>query len=81
MVLTPEFIPGFTTSLDYYQTHMSNAITNISYQSTTVQNLCITSAPAYNSPYCALATRPIAPAQPGYHLDRPTIRPRSSARR
>ena len=67
VVLTPDFIPGFTTSLDYYQTHMSNAITNISYQSTSVQNLCIASKPTgYNSPYCLLAIRPIAPGQPGY---------------
>ncbi len=66
IVLTPDFIPGFTTSLDYYQTHMSNAITSISYQTTSVQNLCITSAPSYNSPYCLLATRPVAPGQPGY---------------
>jgi iron complex outermembrane receptor protein len=66
IVLTPSFIPGFSTSLDYYQTHMSNAITGISYQSVTVQNLCIASAPAYNSPFCALATRPIAPGQPGF---------------
>ena len=65
-VLTPEFLPGFTTSLDYYVTHMTNAITNISYQSTTVQNLCITSAPTYSSPYCLLATRPVAPGGAGY---------------
>jgi iron complex outermembrane receptor protein len=66
LVLTPDFIPGLTTSLDYYQTHMTNAISNISYQSTTVQNLCIASAPAYNSPFCSLAIRPIAPGQPGF---------------
>jgi outer membrane receptor protein involved in Fe transport len=66
IVLTPDFIPGLTTSLDYYQTHMSGAITGISYQNTTVQQLCIDSAPAYNSPFCALAIRPIAPGQPGY---------------
>jgi outer membrane receptor protein involved in Fe transport len=66
LVLTPDFIPGLTTSLDYYQTHMTNAITNISYQNTTVQNLCIGSAPSYNSPFCSLAIRPIAPGQPGY---------------
>jgi hypothetical protein len=65
-VLTPDFIPGLTTSLDYYQTHMSNAITGISYQNTAVQQLCIGSAPTYNSPYCGLATRPIAPGQPGF---------------
>ena len=68
VVLTPDFIPGFTTSLDYYQTHMTNAITNISYQSSSVQNLCITSAPTYNSPYCLLAIRPVAPGGAGYNL-------------
>ena len=67
LVLTPDFIPGFTTSVDYYVTHMTNAITNISYQSTTVQQLCINSATTnYNSPYCLLATRPIAPGGAGY---------------
>ena len=66
LVLTPDFIPGFTASLDYYQTHMTQAITGISYQSTTVQQLCIASAPAYNSSYCSLAIRPIAPGQPGF---------------
>jgi outer membrane receptor protein involved in Fe transport len=66
LVLTPEFIPGLVTSLDYYQTHMSSAITGISYQNTTVQNLCIASAPTYNSPFCALAVRPFAPGSPQY---------------
>jgi len=67
VVLTPDFIPGLVTSLDYYQTHMSNAITQISYQNTTVQNLCIASQPTYNSPFCALAIRPITdPANPAY---------------
>ena len=66
MVLTPDVIPGLTASLDYYVTHMTNAITSISYQSTTVQNLCITSAPSYGSPYCLLATRPVAPGGAGY---------------
>jgi iron complex outermembrane recepter protein len=66
LVLTPDVIPGLTASLDYYVTHMTNAITSISYQSTTVQNLCITSAPSYSSPYCLLATRPVAPGGAGY---------------
>ena len=66
IVLTPDIIPGFTTSLDYYQTHMSEAIQSISYQTTSVQQLCISSAPTYGSPYCGLAVRPIAPGQPGY---------------
>jgi len=67
LVLTPGFIPGFTASLDYYQTHMTQAITGISYQSTTVQQLCIASAATnYNSPFCALAIRPFAPGSPQF---------------
>ncbi len=66
VVLTPDFIPGLTASLDYYQTHMSDAITSISYQTTSVQQLCIASAPTYGSPYCSLAIRPIAVGAPGY---------------
>jgi len=66
VVLTPDFIPGFTTSLDYYQTHMSQAITNISYQATNVQQLCIASAPTYSSPFCSLAVRPFAPGTPQF---------------
>jgi len=66
LVVTPEFIPGLVTSLDYYQTHMANAITNISYQNTTVQNLCIASAPSYGSPFCALAIRPFPVGSPQY---------------
>jgi iron complex outermembrane recepter protein len=66
IVVTPDIIPGFTASLDYFQTHLSNAISGLAYTNTTVQNLCIASAPAYDSPYCTLAVRPIAPGQPGY---------------
>ena len=65
-VLTPEFIPGLTFSVDWYTTHMSGAITQISYQSTQVQQICLNSAPTYNSPFCALAIRPIAVGQAGY---------------
>jgi iron complex outermembrane receptor protein len=66
MVLTPDFIPGFTMSVDYFQTHMTNAISLVSYQTNAVQQICLASAPAYDSPYCALAVRPIAVGQPGY---------------
>jgi hypothetical protein len=66
VVLTPEFIPGFTMSVDYFQTHMTSAISLVSYQTTAVQQICLASAPTYNSPYCALAVRPIAVGQPGY---------------
>ena len=66
MVLTPDFIPGLTGSVDWYTTHMSGAITNISFQSAAVQQICYNSAPTYNSPFCSLANRPIAVGQPGY---------------
>ncbi|MBN9589454.1 MAG: TonB-dependent receptor [Alphaproteobacteria bacterium] len=67
VVLTPDFIPGLTMSVDWYQTHMTDAITGITYQSTAVQQICLNSAPAYDSPFCKLATRPIAnPADPNY---------------
>ena len=66
IVLTPDFIPGLVVSLDYFQTHMSNAISFISGQSTAVQQLCIASAPTYNSPLCGLYVRPFAPGNPNY---------------
>jgi len=66
VVMTPEFLEGFNLSVDYYQTHMSNAITGISYQNAAVQQICLATAPTYSSPYCALATRPIPVGQPGY---------------
>ncbi len=66
IVLTPDFIPGLVVSLDYFQTHMSNAISFISGQSTAVQQLCIASAPTYNSPLCGLYVRPFAPGNPAY---------------
>jgi outer membrane receptor protein involved in Fe transport len=67
VVLTPDFIPGFSFSLDWYTTHMSSAIQQISYQSTSVQNICLASAPTYSNPFCALAVRPISdPTNPNY---------------
>ena len=66
MVLTPDFIPGLVFSIDYFQTHMSSAIAFISGQNTAVQNLCIASAPAYDSPLCGLYVRPLPVGDPGY---------------
>jgi outer membrane receptor protein involved in Fe transport len=67
MVLTPSFLPNFGLSVDYYRTRMKDAITGISYQSNAIQNICLASAPAYDSPFCSLATRPITnPADPNY---------------
>jgi hypothetical protein len=65
--MTPDFIPGLSFSVDYYTTHMTNAITGMSYQSTAVQQICLATAPTYNSPFCALAVRPITnPSDPNY---------------
>jgi outer membrane receptor protein involved in Fe transport len=67
LVLTPDFIPGLSFSVDWYTTHMSGSITGISYQSSAVQNICLQSAPNYNSPFCTLAIRPITnPSDPNY---------------
>lgn len=66
MVLTPDFIPGLVFSIDYFQTHMTKAIQLISGQGTAVQQLCINSAPAYDSPLCGLYIRPFAPGTPQF---------------
>jgi outer membrane receptor protein involved in Fe transport len=67
MVFTPSFLPDFNFSLDYFQTKMTDSITGINYQATNIQDLCIASAPSYNSPFCSLATRPITnPADPAF---------------
>jgi iron complex outermembrane receptor protein len=66
-VFTPPPIPELVISLDYYRTKMKNAITQISYQSDAVQNICLSSAPTYDSPFCSLAIRPINdPNDPRY---------------
>jgi len=66
-VLTPTAIDGFSVSVDFYETKLTNAITNFSYQSDAIQGLCVASAPTYNSPFCQLAIRPITdPTDPNY---------------
>jgi iron complex outermembrane receptor protein len=68
MVFTPDFIPGLTASIDYYRINLSQGITNISYGTQAIQQICISSIPGGNlSPYCALANRPIPIGQPGYN--------------
>jgi len=53
--------------VDFYETKLSNAITNVSYQSDAIQGVCLASAPTYNSPICGLAIRPITnPQDPNY---------------
>jgi outer membrane receptor protein involved in Fe transport len=64
---TPAFLPNFAISVDYYRTRMTDAITQITYQSDAIQAICLASAPAYDSPFCSLAIRPITnPADPNY---------------
>ncbi|HTU67416.1 MAG TPA: TonB-dependent receptor [Steroidobacteraceae bacterium] len=66
-VFTPEFLPRFTVAIDYYRTRIDNAITQISYQNNAIQNLCMASQPAFDSPFCSLAIRPITdPTDPNY---------------
>jgi len=66
-VLTPTFLPNFNLSVDWYMTHMTKAITSISYQSNDVQKICLNSAPSYSSSFCSLAVRPITnPSDPTY---------------
>lgn len=67
VVFAPAFLAGVRASIDWYETSMTDSITNISYQNVNVQNICLTSAPTYASPFCGLATRPISnPSDPNY---------------
>jgi iron complex outermembrane recepter protein len=67
IVLTPSFIDNFSFAVDFYETRLTNAITNITYQNDAIQGLCLASAPAYDSTFCSLAVRPITnPADPNY---------------
>jgi iron complex outermembrane receptor protein len=67
LVLTPSFIENFNLSVDYFRTRITDAITPISYATPAIQDLCLASAPSYNSPFCSLAIRPITdPSDPNY---------------
>jgi len=56
LVLTPDFFPGFSTSFDYYQVRLHNAVGQISGTAVSIQNLC--NGSNGTSPYCALYVRP-----------------------
>jgi outer membrane receptor protein involved in Fe transport len=56
VVLTPDFIPGLTASVDYYRINMSKAITSLSGSSADLQDICIASGGT--SLYCSLVERP-----------------------
>ena len=67
IVLTPTFLSRFSVSLDYWQTRLTDAIINVSYQNDAIQGVCTATAPLYNSPICDLAVRPITdPTDPRY---------------
>jgi len=67
VVLTPTFLPRFSVAIDYYRTRITDAIQFISFQNTAIQDLCMRSAPAFDSPFCSLAVRPITdPTDPNY---------------
>ncbi|MES1202304.1 MAG: TonB-dependent receptor, partial [Pseudomonadota bacterium] len=66
IVFTPSFIDNFNISVDYYQTHMTDAITNIRFDTPGIQQLCYASAPSYSSNFCSLAVRPLSPGDPNY---------------
>lgn len=55
-VYKPEWLSGFSISLDYYSIKLSKAIVSVAGTSTAVQRLCEDSNGA--SPYCALYIRP-----------------------
>ena len=68
VVLTPTILPSLNFSVDYFRIRMTDAITTLTYGGA-VQDLCIASAPSYNSPFCQLAIRPISdPTNAGYKL-------------
>lgn len=58
VVVTPDFVPGFNASLDYYKIRMKNAIATISPGATPVQQACESSGGA--SQFCSLMVRPYA---------------------
>ena len=57
-MLTPSFIPRFSVAVDFYETKLTNAITQFSYQNDAIQGLCLASAPAYDSPFCSAGDSP-----------------------
>lgn len=56
-VYKPEWLPGFSASVDYYDIKLDKAITNVNGNSAAIQRLCEDSNGT--SPYCALYIRPL----------------------
>jgi hypothetical protein len=66
VVLTPTIVQNLNFSVDYFRIRMTDAITTLGYPGA-AQDLCLASAPSYNSPFCQLAIRPITdPTNAGY---------------
>ena len=57
-VYQPDWLPRFSLAVDYYDIDMSNAITQVTPTSATIQTQCESSNGT--SPYCALMQRPFA---------------------
>ena len=55
MVLTPQFLPGFGITLDYWNIKLTNAITTLS--GTDTANHCVDSTTGINNVYCQGALR------------------------
>lgn len=55
MVLTPQFLPGFGMTLDYWNIKLSDAITSIG--GTDIANHCVDSTTGINNVYCPNARR------------------------
>ena len=45
-VLTPTVLPRFSMSVDFWETRLENAITNLNYANDSVQAICLASAPS-----------------------------------
>ena len=57
VVVRPDFLPGFTTSLDFYHIKLANAISQLTATDNSVQQLCEDAGGT--GPYCSLYVRPL----------------------
>jgi iron complex outermembrane recepter protein len=58
IMLTPQFTPGFSLSVDYFHININNAIATVSGVDPLIQGICLGSGGA--SPYCGYVVRPIS---------------------
>jgi iron complex outermembrane recepter protein len=57
-VYRPSWLSGFSVSADWYEIIIHNAITSVNGGTASAQSQCLATAPAYNSPFCAMMIRP-----------------------